>query len=86
MPQYAEVFSLAVLEMPRNMLEDLVAQYWPLPEPTLVAGKSAAPPPSSADDEAESTALPHAFRIELGYAMCAMLSGVQSIDGEAPAW
>jgi hypothetical protein len=85
-PQYAEVFSLAALEMPRNMLEDLIAQYWPLPEPTLAVGKSAAPPAISGDDEAESSALPHVFRIELGYAMCAILSGVHSIDGEAANW
>lgn len=82
MPQYADVFSLAALEMPRNMLEDLVSQYWPLAEPTT-GGKSTA---VLREDGGESPVLPRAYRIELGYATCAMLSGVQSVDGEAAAW
>lgn len=83
-PMYADVFSIAAIEMPRSMLEDLVSQYWPSPEAPLAVNRSATLPKDG--DQAESSVPSPAFQIELGYVMCAMLSGVSSLEGGASLW
>lgn len=81
---YADTFSIAAIEMPRSMLEDLISQYWPVTDVPPKAGKSATVP--SDGDQAESSALRRAYQMEVGYALCATLSGVSSLEGGASQW
>lgn len=80
---YADGFSIAAIEMPRTMLEDLIAQYWPSTDASPAAQSPALP---SDGDQAGSSALRRAYQIEVGYALCAMLSGVSSLEGGAAQW
>lgn len=73
------------MDMPRNMFLTLIAQYWTQAEPALAGAKSAIAIKGDQDIEEQFT-LPWAYRLELGYAVCAMLSNVHSLDGEAPPW
>lgn len=74
------------MDMPRNMFLNLISQYWDQSEPATVGGMSATPIAKRDLDSEGQFTLPWAHRLELGYALCAMLSGVHSLDGEAPAW
>ena len=81
---YADVFSIASINMPQSMLEDLISQYWPSTDAPSAASKSEALP--SDGEPADLSVLRRAFQIELGYALCTMLAGVSSLEGGAPLW
>lgn len=85
-PQYAAVFIAAAMDMPRNMFLTLVSQYWPQADPAPGGERSTVVAAKGDQNTEEQFTLPWAYRLELGYAVCAMLSNVHSLDGEAPPW
>jgi hypothetical protein len=84
-PQYAAIFSTAAMDMPKSMFSTLISQYWST-ESASVGGKAAAAVPGGISEGEEQFTLAWANKLELGYAICAMLSHMHSLDGEAPPW
>ncbi|KAJ9113982.1 hypothetical protein QFC22_005800 [Naganishia vaughanmartiniae] len=81
-PQFASVYSAAVVDMPKNMFEVLISQYWQQPDPAISVAKRGHAAVEDADPE-ERLTLSWAYQAEVGYAISSLIAGIQSVDGEA---
>lgn len=85
LPLFASVYSAAAMDMPRNMFEVLISQYWPKTEMLTSIAKHGATVVQDVEPD-EKLTLSWAHQAELGHAICSLMSGFTSVDGEAAPW